>query len=126
MKNSLSKISIYLLLFVFITSCSVNSLEDEGLMNEASNIALTNNSQKNATSTLYISWEEGVTETDKFNLRENLMFSQTIIQLYSFQIDASNENREEWQITYESQDVTKPIIFVKEETVVENASFEPF
>ncbi len=126
MKNLFAKLSLCLLISLIITSCSVESLADQDLRKDNQTTSFSNEYSKNDEITLYISWEEGINEIEKDNLRTSLLFPTSIVQLHSFYIDESLINREEWQVTFETQDETKPIIWLKEGTVVEVASFEPF
>jgi len=132
MKNLFPKALLSLLILSSITSCSVDSLEDQDLLDNE--IELKSNLSKYdeiIDTTLFISWKEDISESEKNNLREELMDFESTLQLHSFTLIDSQENPEgieQWEITSKAteSEVEKPLVWIKKKREIDFVSKEPF
>ncbi|PQJ30678.1 hypothetical protein BST92_01450 [Nonlabens arenilitoris] len=108
-----------------ITSCSVNSLEEDDLNIQNNELTLKSNTVK---SQLYVSWETTATKDQKIHLREELTYSHPFIKLHSFSIDENIHSGEIWEVSFQQTEAesTDPVLWIEDETVIDIASFEPF
>ncbi|EAS19346.1 hypothetical protein FNJ87_18555 [Nonlabens mediterrranea] len=125
MKNLFLKLLLCSTIALSITSCSVNSLEEDDLTTNNKSLNLLNELIK---IDLYVSWEPEATEDQKIQLREELMHSNSLIALHSYHIDETIHSGEIWQLSVQllESDSTDPVLWIEDETVIDIASFEPF
>ncbi|GAK91219.1 hypothetical protein JCM19297_716 [Nonlabens ulvanivorans] len=125
MKNLFLKLLLCSIISLTITSCSVNSLEEDDLTLQNSSLQLKSNTAKLK---LYVSWEPNATKDQQTHLREELKYSNPYLILHSYTIDENIHNGEIWELSFQQSEAesTDPVLWIEDETVIDIASFEPF
>ncbi|WOI21580.1 hypothetical protein [Nonlabens ulvanivorans] len=125
MKNLFLKLFFCSIISITISSCTINSLEEDDLTTNNKSLTILSDLIK---IDLYISWEPGTTEDQKNHVREQLTHSNSLTTLHSFYIDETIHNGEIWQLSSKllQSDTTDPILWIEDEDLIKHASFEPF
>lgn len=99
MKNLFTSVALFSILALSITSCSVESLEDQGLQDSEANFNIAKNDTQIEITTLYIEWNNEVTQVDMDNLRQELMNHDSPVILHYFEKLDETQLTEQWEVS---------------------------